>query len=188
MAKGIKYKIDGVWHNVAQPYYKIDGVWHKPIQVWYKIDGVWHSSWTSGGTYGEWSQWYDYEITPIEGVREVQSEQQYQCQTYSDASYNETSARRPCVDKNPNSAGDRCAKCHIPQQNKTEFAHYRGSWWRPQWNSYECIASKTVNKTGWGYNGILDNHSGWLSGDGGADTSTYRVTNRRTAWRYREKS
>ena len=55
MAKGIKYKIDGVWHNVAQPYYKIDGVWHKPIQVWYKIDGVWHSSWTSGGTYGEWS-------------------------------------------------------------------------------------------------------------------------------------
>lgn len=187
MGKGIMYKIDGVWHKVAQPFYKIDGVWHKPVQVWYKIDGVWHSTWVSGVQFGDWSQWYDYEIKPIEGQREVRSENQYRCQNYGNFAYNETSARRACWDKDPNSAGDRCSKCKIPSQNSGEFAHYRGSWWRPQWNAYECISTKQISKNGWGYDGLIDNKSGWMSGDGGSNTGSYRVTDRRTAWSYRDK-
>lgn len=184
----MKAKVNNNWVDVKEVFSKVNNVWVPTAEVWSKIDGKWVRTWVKEIIWGSWSKWYDYEIKEIPEQRQVQSEQQHKYQNYSMCTYGENSARRACWDKNANSPGDRCSKCDVPGRFKNEWGHYRGSWWRPQWNAYECIASVEVTKNAWNYNGVKDAKSDWTSGGGSSNTSTYRVTDRRTAWRYRDRT
>lgn len=183
----MKAKVNNSWVDVKECFAKVNNSWVQVKEVYSKINGQWVRTWIKEILWGAWSQWFDYEINPIAEKRQVESQRQHKYQNYSRCTFGEYSARRPCWDTVANSPGDRCSKCDVPGRFKNEWGHYRGSWLRPQWKAYECLAMTEVTKDAWNYNGVKDAKSGWTAGEGSSNTSTYRVTDKRTAWRYRDR-
>lgn len=166
MAKGIW--VDGT---------KIKKIWvdqQKIKKVWVDTTLVWSSE-------PEWGSWSGWSTTPVSANenRQVETKTQHRYQAY--ASFQQKANKHFQKCNLPNRA-DICPHAcrYVPAgsfENWYEYWDYDKSW-----NCYGWYW-KTVQD--WGYNGTIGASSGWVDGDA-SDTSTYRVVERRTLYRYRD--
>lgn len=184
----IRVKVGSSWKTTVTPYIRVSNRWKACENVWLYQGGGWKVVWTKAPSWGAWSSWYDRQIVAIADQREVKSERQHQCQTFATCyNYKEYAIFRKCWDKRSEDAvknDPRCSTCGY-RNLAIESEHYRGSWANSN-GEYNCHAKKTIaSGNQWGFGGMKDAYSGWISG-AGTTTDTYRVVSSRTAWAYRD--
>ena len=183
----LKFRYGGAWKDLTKCWIRSSGAWKQCDKVWIRHNGQWKVVWNAEPLWGEWSAWQATQVTAISGQREVKSEKQHRYQVYGMCyNFDDSFSPRFCHDKRTQDEFIKKPSCDSCGYRKAhEWGHFRGSWANDD-GLYQCLCRKMFDSgIRWGYNGIKDGKSDWTSGEGGTDTSDFRVTDQRTAWSYR---